>query len=381
MRVERINDIGVITNMSDVDVKGDNLCPKANNSCGPGTIALTLVFIALFLKLVLPSGVSIGAEASLKDYYRGKILSFVVPYKAGGGYDAYARMLASALEKELGATVVVRNMPGGETYVALNHVYRAKPDGLTIAIVDAKVAVTNQLFEDPKAKGIDIRRFKWLARVADEPSVLAVSRKSNLSTIEDFKKKSVVKFGATGRGSREHLAAAAFIEALSLNNAHVILGFPGSSELALALMRGEVDGFASSASSIFEYSKQPEVVPFCQVASKRSEILPDVPTIGELVKLGAGGREAVNIVDLIMESGRSIVMPPDTPEDKVRFMRDKLDKILRDRNFQELAKKQGRPIDYVAGADLEKVIQKLLALPPGAKLRIKTILWEKYISK
>ena len=88
---------------------------------------------ALALAACAPAARAQDAE---RAYFGGKTVRMVVGYGPGGGYDAYARMIAPHLSKVLGASVVVENQPGAGGLVALNRIYAAAPDGLTIMIVN-----------------------------------------------------------------------------------------------------------------------------------------------------------------------------------------------------------------------------------------------------
>lgn len=116
-------------------------------------------------------------------------------------------------------------MPGGETYVPMNHVYHAKPDGLTLCIIEGPTAMVNQWVQDPKAKGIDLVNFNWICRINWEPTVLALEIKSQYRTLEDLKRSQrTIKFGATSKGSFTHIPLSVLSEVLGLN-ARIILGF------------------------------------------------------------------------------------------------------------------------------------------------------------
>lgn len=98
-----------------------------------------MVFRVFLHTVCLLLAFSTGAAAALAEtaaeFYRGKMVKLVVGYGAGGGYGTYAGMPAPHLEERLGATVVVENRPGGGI-VALNQVAAAKPDGLTIMLIN-----------------------------------------------------------------------------------------------------------------------------------------------------------------------------------------------------------------------------------------------------
>jgi len=269
-------------------------------------------------------------------------------------------------------------MPGGATYIALNHVYRAEPDGLTILIADAKSATLNQLIGDPKAEGIDILTLNWLARVADEPGVTSLGTKSPFKTVDDLiAAERTIQFGATGLGSREQITVSVLSEILGLN-AEVILGFGGSSDTALAVMRGEVDGFACSASSMNTYVQDPNVFALVHVSEARSSVLSEVPTIGELVTLTPEQLLWVQRLDGIMGAGRSITTTPGTPANRVQFLRTVLDKILNDEEFVAAATAIERPIDYVSGEEVQRYITELLGVSEEEIQEIKYVMLEKY---
>src|ERR1700736_3050409 len=87
------------------------------------------------------------AQDAERAYFNGKTVRLVVGYGPGGGYDAYARMIAPHLSKALGASVMVENQPGAGGLVALNRIYTAVPDGLTMMIVNGTGAALSQLTE------------------------------------------------------------------------------------------------------------------------------------------------------------------------------------------------------------------------------------------
>ena len=84
--------------------------------------------------LVMMGAASDAAAQSVAAFYKGKNLNFIVPYKPGGGYDTYSRIIAPYLEKYTGARVVVRNMPGAGGLLGVNETYKASPNGLTMTV-------------------------------------------------------------------------------------------------------------------------------------------------------------------------------------------------------------------------------------------------------
>jgi tripartite-type tricarboxylate transporter receptor subunit TctC len=319
-----------------------------------------------------------GQDAA--SFYKGKVVTFIVPYSPGGGYDAYARMVAPLIEKKIGATVVVNNIEGGETYVAQNKVFHGKPDGLTLLILDGMVATLNQLSNDPKAKTIDLMKYEWIARLSYEQGAVLLSTKSPFKNIDDMRKATrPIKFGGT-KGSSVSIIGCTFLEIAGIKG-EVIQGFGGSSGEAMAAMRGELDGFGNSASSAVKFAEQKELSLFCVISDKRSPLMPNVPTIGELIKLNAEQEKWVDRLETILGMGRVIVTTPGTPKERVQFLQNAANEILTDKEFLASAKKLKRPIDYLPGEDAKKNAIKLLALPESETKAINHVLLEKYLIK
>src|SRR5437764_4920598 len=113
--------------------------------------------------------------AAAQPNFAGKTLTIIVGYKPGGGYDATARMLARHLPQHIPGkpTVIVQNMPGGNSIIAANHIYNvAKPDGLTIGTFNRNLPIA-QLTRLAGVK-FDITKFQWIGSAANESTILAI---------------------------------------------------------------------------------------------------------------------------------------------------------------------------------------------------------------
>src|SRR2546425_5255170 len=121
--------------------------------------------------------------------YAGKTVTIVVGYKAGGGYDATARLLARHLPKHIPGkpTMIVQNMPGANSMIAANHVYSvAKPDGLTMGTFNRNLPIA-QLTKVEGAK-FDMRKFVWIGSAASESTILAIRSDLPYKNFDDLKK-------------------------------------------------------------------------------------------------------------------------------------------------------------------------------------------------
>ncbi|MDH3434049.1 MAG: tripartite tricarboxylate transporter substrate-binding protein, partial [Gammaproteobacteria bacterium] len=108
------------------------------------------------------------------DFYTGKDVSYIVATNAGGGYDAYARMIGNYLQKYLAAeNVIIRNVPGAGHIVGANTLWRSKPDGLTIGTFNAGLIYGQLTGKD--GLNFDLREFEWIGKAAGEPRAIVVS--------------------------------------------------------------------------------------------------------------------------------------------------------------------------------------------------------------
>src|SRR5438045_9660735 len=134
--------------------------------------------------------------------FAGKTVTVLVGYKPVGGYDATARMLARHLPNHLPGkpTVIVQNMPGGNSIIGANHMYNvAKPDGLTIGTFNRNLPIAQLT----KVQGVkfDMLKFAWIGSAANETTVLATRSDLPYKTSDQLRKaKEPVVIGSTGPG-------------------------------------------------------------------------------------------------------------------------------------------------------------------------------------
>src|SRR2546421_7861989 len=138
--------------------------------------------------------------------FAGKTVTVVVGYKPGGGYDATARLLARHLPNHMPGkpTVIVQNMPGGNSIIAANHIYNvAKPDGLTIGTFNRNLPIA-QLTNVQGVK-YDVTKFQWIGSAANETTVLAIRRDLPYKNFDELRKaKERLVIGSNGPRGEIH---------------------------------------------------------------------------------------------------------------------------------------------------------------------------------
>ncbi|MBM3608307.1 MAG: hypothetical protein FJX29_07615, partial [Alphaproteobacteria bacterium] len=133
-------------------------------------------FKSMAAALLAASMMTALAPAMAQDnasFFKGKTIKLVVGFGVGGGYDAYARMLAGPIGQRLGATIVVENQPGAGGVNALNRVYAAKGDALQMMIVNGTAAALSQIVEQSGVR-YDLAQVGMLGTIAASPWVWLV---------------------------------------------------------------------------------------------------------------------------------------------------------------------------------------------------------------
>src|SRR6266480_2594503 len=144
-----------------------------------------------------------SSEVNAQEFFKDKVITFIVGYSAGGSFDLYTRTIARHFSKHIpgNPTVVVDNMPGASGLIAANHLYnRAKPDGLTIGAWAAPL-VLQQIMGNEAVK-FDGRKFGYLGVPSPYDTVCTFNDKSGISNMNDwFATKRPMKISSIGPGT------------------------------------------------------------------------------------------------------------------------------------------------------------------------------------
>ena len=338
----------------------------------------TAFFLAFGL-LAASYSQSMAAEtAEPREYYRQKTIKLLVGYGAGGGYDTYARLLAPRLAQKTGGRVVVENHPGGGGLVALNQLFRAKPDGLTIMLLNGPAAALAQLL-DIEGTRFDLQRAVWLGRVAGERSVLLVGSGTGIRTVSDLQDAAgPIRWAGGGRADGLADTAACLSEALGLDS-RIIIGYKGSKESALAVMRGEADGIVLSAGSAKKYAESDKLRAVAVLDRSRSPMLPDVPTVFEMTALTDEQAWWIDFRARVAEIGKALVTLPGAPADRVAYLDRLIGEVIADPDFVSEVRAKKRSVDYLEPAALERLVQESLGRLSAERLKyVRSVILEKY---
>jgi len=339
----------------------------------------------MLLVCAIFAGVAAGtAMAQQKDFYKGKTIRIIVCCTPGGFYDRWARLFARYLGKYIAGNpdIIVQNMPGAGSLIATNYVYNvAKPDGLTIAMPLNGIYL-DQFVGRPEVK-FDVRKMHWLGTQEVSNNVLYVRADSPYQSVEDIiKSKTPVKIGSTGTAGGSYLVAKVLQKALGANF-KIVLGYPGGSEIDLAVERGEV--IARGMTIPPHFGREPFLTwhkkgfdrHLAQTGRKRDSRLSDVPTIFELMEQAKTPQRDRNIARVIFASGefgRPFAVAPGVPMDRVKMLREAYTKALQDPELLAEAKKGKMDVEPSTGEEVQKLAIEVINQPSDVVEGVKEIL-------
>src|SRR5262245_50713062 len=305
--------------------------------------------------LLLPA----SAQAqSVEGFYRGKTLSMVIGYATGGSNDIYARTVARHIGKHIpgNPTVVPRNMPGGGSLVAANHVFNVAPkDGTTLALIAATIPLEERLGAPNvmfKSAGLS-----WIGRVAAGVNMTFVVNSVPVQTIQDTFTREVL-LGASGRSSTVAIYPAVLSNVIGARF-KLVMGYQSSSTAMLAMERGEVEGHSTSLEVVRavhpEWLSEKKVTPLVQYALKRHPELPDIPMSWELGR-NDEEKQILRIVANATEVGKMILSTPDTPAERRTALRRAFNATMQNPAFVAELKAQRVELGPMPGEELQRPV-------------------------
>jgi tripartite-type tricarboxylate transporter receptor subunit TctC len=320
---------------------------------------------ALLVVSLLTGGAVASASAQSPPSLAGKTVQMLIGFGPGGGYDLWGRVVARHIGKHLpgNPTVVPQNMPGAGSFVAANNIYNLAPkDGSVLGII-ARDAALGPITGASGAR-FDPTKITWVGTPTTETNVCIAMSTAKVHTLKDLYDKQLI-VGDTGVGTGTHSYPKA-LNALVGMKFKIIAGFPSSSDVFLAMERGEVDGICESLDSVS--GKRPTWIPdkkvviLFQGGAAPNPELKDVPFVGDLARTPED-RQAIEFLYAGQGIGRPFVAPPDMPADRVKMLRDAFNATMKDPEFLDDAKRNMLTIAPENGEYLAALIKKVYATP------------------
>lgn len=323
--------------------------------------ALTLALLAF--TFVLPRTATADPIA---DFFKGRQMRLIIGYSPGGGYDIYGRVAAEHLGRHIpgNPSIVPQNMPGAGSLTAARHVYAAAPkDGSTLAILTQSL-VLDVLLQGDKA-GFDIAQMPYIGRLTANVDFGMGQPGSPIKDFADARQRQIV-VAATAGASPANIFPTA-LNRFAGSKFKILVGYPGSNDMLLALERGEVDlvganGVASTMVRNPDWIVERKVPILYQAALKRHPLIPHVPTLEELGQ-DAEGKAVLRAISSSSEFGRSIMTTPSVPKERLDALRKAFQGMLADPEFVKLMAERKIMIEPATGAELDAIAQETAKMP------------------
>ncbi len=310
----------------------------------------------------------VAAPAALaqSDFYKGKVVSIVLGDPPGGAADTYARLFARELPRFLpGApTIIVRSMPGASSLLSANYVYKTAPrDGTVIGMPQA-AAVFTRLFGNPAAL-FEPNEFQWIGNLDQATGTCSAWKGSGLTSFADLLNTPTLLAATSPSGLASEYPRA--FNAIYGTRARVIHGYPGTSDILVAMQNGEAQGscafMVSSLRSAFKtYFESGELKPIIQTA-RRDPTLAGVPHILDFAR-DEDERSVMRLVTDRDIMARTLLVAPGVPADRVAALRAAFDAIVKDKEFLDGAARASLPINPSSAAEVDALVKSMTGAKP-----------------
>jgi tripartite-type tricarboxylate transporter receptor subunit TctC len=257
----------------------------------------------------------------------------------------------------------------------------AKPDGRT-AVMPINSLYVDQLVGREQVQ-FDLRKFAWVGSPSIEPTIMYIRADAPYKSIEDMINAKVApKCGSTGTASSDFILSRALEELIGAK-INSVLGYPGGTEIDLAVSKNEVVCRSHSISAHFgrepfdTWHKQGFDRHLLQTTHKRDPRAPEAPTVQEIFdrhKVPENGRRVARILLAAGEFGRPMMVTPGTPPDRVKILRDAYMKVLNDPKARDEAKRSRMDIEPTSGEELEALAKDIFDAPLEIIARAKKML-------
>jgi len=295
-----------------------------------------IALVALSLPFVRP--------AAAADYPT-KPVHWIVPYPPGGTTDILARLIGNALSERLGQQFIIENKPGGGNNIGTEAVVNAAPDGYTLLLVNPAHGINATLY---KRLTFDVMRdIMPVAGLMRVPNVMEVHPNFPVKTVAEFiaygkANPGKINMASSGNGTSVHMSGEMFMAMTGIKMTHV--PYRGSAPALTDIIGGTVDVMFDNMPSSIEHIRAGKLRALAVTTEKRSEALPDVPTVADTVP----GYEA--------SAWFGVGMPRNTPADVIEKLNKTVNEVLGDPKMKaRLGELGGAPMPTTP-ADFGKIM-------------------------
>ena len=253
--------------------------------------------------------------------FPAKNIQFVIPYAPGGGFDVYVRFIAPVMEKYLPrkVSIVPMNIAAGAGSRGVAQLYRARPDGYTIGILNVPGMFILQQQQGTAA--YDLSKFTWIGAMGEgERYFISVGAKSPIKNFADLKRLSAqrpVKLSVTGPEGTAYVATMIGSQLLGIRK-QLITGYKGSADYVVAAVRGDSDAVVAAIPTTMRYVRGGNIRPIVSFETHSS-----IPGIPDATSLNLPDLDKISVE-------RLVAAPPGTPPAVQNILSTALAKALAD---------------------------------------------------
>ena len=324
--------------------------------------------------LAFAATASIAHADPIEDFYRGRQIQLIIGVGEGGGYDLSARLAAMHLSTFIpgNPTIVPRNMPAAGSIAAAEYVYSLAPKDGTVLAMFQPTYITEKI-NDTRRK-YEYEKFTYIGRVDSSVLVGLAWHGSPVQSVEDAKTTEVALAAVAAAGTSATMPWA--LNRILGTKYKVVMGYPSSAAMGLALERGEAQGIGSTSWDYLltkrEWLEEKKVKILYVIALQRFRDLPDAPTVMEIVD-NPLDKNALKLISSTSSVGRALLAPPDNDRARTAALRAAFDKMAKDPDFLADAERRRLGSDTLDGQSLQDLVADVAAQPQAVIERMKEL--------
>jgi tripartite-type tricarboxylate transporter receptor subunit TctC len=323
-----------------------------------------------WLPLCVATAAAVLAQSTARaepvaDFYRGKIISLYVGFPPGGGYDLYARVFAPHFSRHIpgNPSIVIKTMLGGSGIQAAGYMTNITPqDGTSLGLFLDSLPLGKVLGGHGD---FDPVKLTWIGRIVSTATVSVVWHTSPVQTIEEAKKREILMAGTVASNTSNFIPAA--LNDLIGTKIKVIMGFRGSPDQALAMLRGETHSIGGMSWEAIqtnhkEWITEKKIRILYAQGAQRIKDLPNDPALLDFAT-DERSRRILGLLGSGPDIGRSIVAEPGIPPERAAALRQAFMATMQDPDVIAEIKRRNLTLEPVSGEEIQKMVAAYAATP------------------
>ena len=301
-----------------------------------------------------------------EEFFRGKQFTLIIGSSTGGGYDLQGRLVARYITRHIPGNpgIVVQNMPGSSSIGTTNHLYNVAPkDGTVFALVQREVLTAK--LNTPQSVHFEVEKFNWLGNIDSETGLVVAWHAAPIAATGDLFKQEMIIGGTGVINDTETLPR--LLNTMISTKFRIVSGYPGTTEVLLAMENGELMGigdwsWSNIRSQKMDLLEAKKIRILMQAAMARIKALPDIPAMAEFAR----NEEDRKLMALFLAQegvARPVAAPPGVPAERVKALRDAFMATVRDPDFVQDAARSKLEFSPSSGEEVQRIVALIASTP------------------